>query len=426
MSLLDKLTFKRPKSPNVIVSTTASSNESQLAFSREVIAQWMPTSVAKKASTGGKWINWGDGDRYAKFLLGLLDRSSLHNGIVQGKALLTAGGEILVDGKTYEDWAKDAGMEEAVKVKAFIDNSYSDSWERIKSQLAMDWTISGMFALEVIWSLDYTRIVEVNRIPWYQIRPAEKKDGVIEKWFYSDEFSTDTSSVKEYIEIQSFDINSQLAPNVDVTEDHKAMYNDRQILVVTNEAPGYEYFGRPSYTGALVDITTSAILSTWYYNAADGGFQTSVVVSVPTNPKTSDERTTIAKSIFESFTQRGGSKAKIATLFADGKDNLPQITPLSIQNIDAQMIAVSKEVATAIITGHSVTAPDLVGINVPGMLGTGDLGVKFRIFETTVISPARREIENVMNFIASINGIVNKFTFEVIDPTFDPNKSTQE
>ena len=56
----------------------------------------------------------------------------------------------------------------------------------------------------------------------------------------------------------------------------------------------------------------------------------------------------------------GATKAgKVMFLFADGKDNAPEITPVQLGDTDERFIELNKEITQGILTGHSVTNPGI-------------------------------------------------------------------
>ena len=136
-----------------------------------------------KESSKGKWIEYGEHNDYPEVLLSFLETSSLHNGITQGKSYLIAGNRVLIDGLPYEEWHDQSPADDAVKMALFLEN-LGDPLFDIKSNLALDYTISGSFALEIIWSMDFTRIAKINYVPWSRLRPeARDAEGKINHYY---------------------------------------------------------------------------------------------------------------------------------------------------------------------------------------------------------------------------------------------------
>lgn len=400
--------------PQVTVVTPVEPTRTDVEFfnTRRSVDE-LPLPTVKDSGSG--YVKYGEDNCYPQFLLSLLETSALHGGIVAGKAGLVAGGDFVVDGVPIERWRESASAADAASVQSFLNNAYGEHWSQIKQAVAVDWEVSGSFALEVIWSGNFSRVASVKRIPWDRLRPSPKDaEGEIASYWYSPDWA---SRRDEPVELQAFSVKAHVPLGEAMPEGHESRWDLRQVLYVRNHWPGFEYFGRPAYTSAISDIRTAATLSQWYLNAADGGFQPSVVVRFPFTPKSTEEQRKVARQVADSFTVQGGSKSKVVVLFGDSKDSMAEVSPIDIKNIDSQMVALSEKVNQSIVTGHAVTSPELVGVNVPGMLGTGDIATKYRIFETTVIGPSRRVIEAAMNEIASVSGVKQTITFEAVDPT---------
>lgn len=381
-----------------------------VAFSR--VDERVPKPTAKE-SRGG-WVEYGDDNRYPDFLLSLLDSCSLHGGIVTGKAFLTAGGKVLVDGRPWREWAALQPPAEAASATRFFENS-GLPWEDLKSMLAFDWEVSSSFALEVIWRRDFSGIAKVNHLPWQNLRPSPMDDeGRVNSYWWSDKWKKNGGD--EPVEMQAFSEAAMVPGGLsgDALEAHTEAWSHRQVLYVKNFAPGYEYFGRPVYAGAIGDVQTAAALRNWSLGAAEDGFAPSVLVQYNEYPKSKEEATQIARDLERQFSFRDRAR-KIAVLFAKSKDVAPSITPLSVKNVDDTITTLAEQTNAAIVTGHAVTSPELVGVTVPGQLGSGDVDVKWRVFSSTVIDPSRAVIERTVSRLARLSG-VPAVTFRPIDP----------
>lgn len=386
-----------------------------MEFSRPVVP-----SIRENEKTG--WVEYSsDGTFFPQVLLDLLDSCALHSGIVAGKSFLVAGGQILVDGAPYDEWKRTAPIDVEVEVKAFIENSYGDNWNDLKSMVATDYEISGQFALEVIWSMDFSRIAEVKYLPFNCVVPAVKEDGKVCAYYYHKDWAGYIAKKRgrtEPIRIQAFSIDSHVPSSENPLDSEDILargYDHRQVLFVKNSWPGYEYFGRPVYQGALKDISAMSTLSSYYMGSVENGFTPSVAITINQKNGSDEQVRAIGKNLEKQFTNKGNGR-KLIVLFSDTKEQAPSIQPLDVKNLDDQMVALQEQLTQNILTGHAVTSPDLVGVAVPGQLGTGDIATKWAIFNSTVITPNQAVIERTMNLLASINGIKQTFSFEDIDP----------
>jgi hypothetical protein len=96
-------------------------------------------------------------------------------------------------------------------------------------------------------------------------------------------------------------------------------------------------------------------------------------------------------------------------MFSDGKDLAPDVTPIDIQNVDKQFVAIADQISQKILTGERATTPELFGLSVPGQLGNGDFETKVKCFNKFVIQPDQAAFEYVVNKLLLTNGYMVDF-----------------
>jgi len=394
------------------IKPITSSVEVQIPSYREMIVELSKIEIPTiKENNRSGWVEYGDDNLYPIRLNEYLDGSALHNAIVINKSKLTAGDDFLVDGILMKEWEKTAEVSQSVILKSFITNAFfKQNWKDIKRWIALDWTISGNFCLEIVWSVDFKKIAGVNYIPWTKIRPAIKnEEGDITHYYYKDDWSTRRGDTTQ---IQAFDENAKNPGNVDL---ETWPFNHNQLLYVRNYWPGQEYFGRPPYFGALSDIKASEMISKWNLNSLDNGFTPSVIIKFPVKPQSKEEADTIINNLRSQFSPRKAMQ-KIAVIFSNGKDQEPEITPITVENIDKQMQELKVQVENSIVAGHMVTSKELVGL--PGISGfaPADLEVAWNIFYNTAIVDEKSVLEETFNKLVKINGFASDVEFLTRNP----------
>ena len=374
--------------------------EVQIPSYKEMIVELSKIDIPTiKENKNRGWVEYGTDNLFPEKLMEYLDGSSLHNAITINKSKLVAGTDFLIDGIVSTEWESSATLEQSIIWKSFIQNSFGNgSWYDIKRAISLDWIISGSFCLEVIWSLDFTKISGVNYIPWVNIRPGVKNGaGEIENYYYKNNWS---DRREEAIVIPAFDPLSK-SDGSEIGEDYP--YKHNQLLYVKNNWPGQEYFGRPIYFGALSDIKASEMIAKWNLNSLDNGFTPSVIIKFPTKPKSKEETDMIITSIRDQFSPRKAMQ-KIAVIFSNGKEQMPEITPISVENLDKQMNELKVQIENSIVSGHMVANKELVGL--PGNSGfaPADLEIAWNIFYNTAIVDEKMVIERTINDLIKING----------------------
>jgi hypothetical protein len=372
----------------------------QIPSYKEMIVELSKIDIPTiKENKNRGWVEYGADNLFPERLMEYLDGSALHNAIVINKSKLVGGTDFLIDGTISTEWEKSTTLDQSLIWKSFINNSFGgQNWYDIKRAISLDWIISGSFCLEVIWSLDFTRIAGVNYIPWVNIRPGIKNAASeIDYYYYKNDWS---DRREEVLMIPAFDEMSK-SDGSEIGEDYP--YKHNQLLYVKNSWPGQEYFGRPTYFGALSDIKSSELIAKWNLNSLDNGFTPSVIIKFPNKPQSKEEADMVITSIRDQFSPRK-SMQKIAVIFSNGKEQMPEISPISVENIDKQMQELKTQVENSIVAGHMVTNKELIGLPGSGGFAPADLEIAWNIFYNTAIVDEKMVIERVINDLIKING----------------------
>ena len=100
----------------------------------------------------------------------------------------------------------------------------------------------------------------------------------------------------------------------------------------------------------------------------------------------------------------GGSNqsGKLFLTFSDSKDNAPEITPITSNSSDKMWVELNQMVQETILTSHQISSPELLGIQVPGSLGTPDHLQAQDHFQRLVVAPIQTEIKSVFEKLISL------------------------
>jgi len=327
-----------------------------------------------KESRQYEWVIYGEDNLYPEYLKDMYNSSPTHNAIVKTKAHMVVGEGYTVD-ETF--------LDEKQKIDAL---KILNDIEREKWDLSLDYQIYGAMAFELIWSLDFTRIVEVNRIDVSKLRSGKYEDGKIEEWFYKRNWADAREEETCIYTLDSAD-----------KEHH------RQLLYVPGQKVSNEYYGEPSYLGAMDWVTLESQVGVYYRSLIENGFNPSVIIRFYRKPASQEERDDIVNGLKRSY---GGVKkaGKAVVMFSDGKELAPDITPVDVPNVDKQFTVISDQITQKILTGERATTPELFSIMVPGQLGNGDFETKVKCFTKFVIQPDQRIFEEAINKILRLNG----------------------
>jgi hypothetical protein len=263
--------------------------------------------------------------------------------------------------------------------------------------VAKDQEIFGYSCFEIIYSMDRTRIVDMNWVDASRIAIGKKNEfDQITHFYYSENWS----NTRQYPpkKIDAFDPNGESL---------------RQLVFIRRDENNMNYYSLPNYFSALRWIKADGLMSEYNLAAINNGFSPSIVFKFYKKPSP-EERRLNSEQI---KAQHGGSKnaGKALIFYSDGKDLAPDVDTLDATNIDQRLIQVSDQIVQQIITAHRCH-PQLLGVQTPGKLGySTELMQSWEIFDKMVIRPERKLIFDHFKMVLVYNG-VTKLDIEALVP----------
>ena len=332
-----------------------------------------------KEQKGYDYVLYGQHNQFPLDLLEYRNSSSLHDSIIESKTNLIAGNGFMFD-STRE------------LSNQFIVNNWKlvPFWRKLDKifwLVTRDQQTFGYSCYEVIYSMDRTRIVDMNWIDASRIASGKRDEyGNIDCYYYSENWS----NIKQYPprKIQAYDPNGE-----DV----------RQLVFIKREDNNMDYYSLPTYFSALRWIKADGLMAEYNLAAINNGFSPSIVFKFYKKPSP-EERRMNSEAI---KAQHGGAKnaGKAIILYSDGKDLAPDIDTLDATNIDARLLQVADQIVQQIITAHRAH-PQLLGIQTPGKLGySSELLQSWQIFDSMVIKPERKLILDSFKQVLVYNGV---------------------
>ena len=336
--------------------------------------------LSYKEKSDGNYVKSGEDNQFPQHIISLYNDSSIHAAAVNATVEAIIGGGLTADNETALDRA----------------NSHGETWNDIFSKISMDFYLHGSFALELIWSLDRSRIAEAYHIDFSHIRAAEKDHrGKIPGYFISNEW-------KRYKKGTDEDVKYLPSYNPSLKEEQPS-----QIYVVHNYRPGQEYYPLPTYNGALKVIELDAAVDDFHVNNIKHGLAPSLAITTFTNGSDDDIRS-IEASLRANYggTTNAGS---LVYMDVDSPENAPKIEPIPQNGADGYYTTINDVTIQKILTGHRITSPMMLGIKTEGQLGGRDEVIdSFLLWFNTVITPLQQDILRHLDTILEINypGIV--------------------
>lgn len=342
-----------------------------------------------KEQKGVDWVTYGPNNQFPLDLLEYKNMSSIHNSIIEGKTALIAGNGFL--------FADDRELSDLWLVENWRLVPFWRKLDRIFYQVAHDQEIFGYSCFEVIYSMDRTRVVDMNWVDASRIAIGKKNEfDQITHFYYSENWS----NTRQYPpkKIDAFDPNGESL---------------RQLVFIRRDENNMNYYSLPNYFSALRWIKADGLMSEYNLAAINNGFSPSIVFKFYKKPSP-EERRLNSEQI---KAQHGGSKnaGKALIFYSDGKELAPDVDTLDATNIDQRLIQVSDQIVQQIITAHRCH-PQLLGVQTPGKLGySTELIQSWEIFDKMVIRPERKLIFDHFKMVLVYNGI-SKLDIEALVP----------
>jgi hypothetical protein len=323
------------------------SNIQQISLSR-----YIPTEAIEKENRSG-WIDYGNDNLYPQYLINLYYNSPIHNALTNSIAFMIEGqgtGTIL-----------DSALQ----------------------GISFDLKLQGAFVVEVIWSMDFTRVVKINHLPFENCRLAyDKEEEEITGIWYSRDWKNSRSKKGKPEFIPAFN------PSM-------AQEQPRQVIYAHGMMAGSSYYPKPDYFGALNYIELSHQMGMYHVNNILNGLFPSFIINFLNGIPQKEEREAIRREWEERLS--GASNAgKFLMTFNEDPTRVPDIKDFPLSDADKQYQFLSEETAKQIMVGHRVVSPLIHGIRESNGFGSNkdEMLVGLEIFNNQVIKPYQRIITN--------------------------------
>lgn len=341
--------------------------------------------------TKKEWVEFGDNNLFPSELIEINVKSSKNYSILRNLSNMIIGNGFK------------ATSPEAIE---FIENKYcKETLNDILENIALDFIISGSFALNIIWSRDGNSISKIKYIPFQKVRVAKPieddidVDESIESYFICDDWSNIRKN--KPVAISGFN------PS-DTTERN-------QLLYVKRNTPGMDFYTLPHYIGALNWVRLDYFVSEYHLNNALNGYHPSMLINISTGiPSVEEQR--MVKDKMDKMFKGTASAGKVIMTFSEGKDTQPMVQPLDLSDNDKKFVEIDNMILDNLLIANNITNPMLVGIKTPGQLGGSDQLVdSFNLLNINLINSFQIIIEKNINELAYYSGVTENISISSIE-----------
>ena len=328
------------------------------------------------------YIKFGDNDDYPDYLLLLLNKSSKHNAIINGKVnyIFGSGLHSTSENPKLEAWIEkcnraDEGIQEIAK-KAIADTE----------------AFAGYY-----WHIIPDRtgnIAEIYHIDYKRVRSNKDRS----EFFYKEDWQDKKEKPLKFPKFSK----GLTVPSIFAYREYRQ---------------GLGTYPLPSYIAAINYIEADFEVSKNTLANAKNGFAASKMINFFNGePEDEQKKRQIERRVNSKFTGSEGSKVMIT--FNNDVQKAPQVLDLGSSDLTKEdFTAVDSLITSNIYAGHQITSPMLFGIQEPGKLGQSqELKYSYDIFKNTYVNAKQKQIEDVLNYFASIMGLGNDLKLQDVDP----------
>jgi len=331
------------------------------------------------------WVEYGEDNNYYQHLIDMYTNSTTNNAIINNITRLVYG-----KGLNATD-AQVKPNEYAQMMALFA--------KKDVRQLVTDLKLLGQCAMQVIYSKDRKKIVNVHHIPVQLLRPEKcNEEGKIEAYYYSDNWQ----EVRKYPpkRISAFGCSK----------------DGLEILMVKPYSVGMKYFALVDYTGGLPYCALEEDISAYLINEVNNGFSGRTVVNFNNGIPSEEQQHLIKNKVLNQLTGTYGEKLIVA--FNNNAESKTSVDAMPVNDAPDLYSTLSEECLRKIMLAHNVTSPLLFGIaSSNGFSSNSDeLKDSFALFNNMVIKPMQELLIDAFDEILAYNGISLNLYFKTLKP----------
>lgn len=338
-------------------------------------------------STRLGWVEYGDNNDYFKYLIDRYNGSATNNAILNGIVEMLYG-----RGLDAADAARKP--DQYAQMKALLSKKTN---RRALSDLKM----LGQCALQIIYSVDRSRITEVHHLPIETIRSGKvNESGDVEGYYYSKDWEKVGGKNKPEF-FAAFGTSK----------------NPTEIFFIKPYRSGYYYYAPVDYQGGLPYAELEEEVASYHINNIQHGLAPSMIVNFNNGVPSDEDQMEMERRINQKFSGSGNA-GRMILAFNDNKDSQATIEPVQLSDASQQYEFLADESMRKLMVAHRVTSPMLLGIKDNSGLGNNaeELETASLLFDNTVIRPIQELYIDGLEQILAYNEISLKLFFRSLQP----------
>jgi len=345
------------------------------------------TSPEVKEVNGADWIEYGEDNNYFQFLIDRYNGSPTNNAAINGisQAIYGKGLNATDSNRKPNEYAQMVSLFRKDVVR----------------RACYDLKLMGQAAIQVIYSKDRSKIVQLEHMPIETLR-AEKcnEDGEVPAYYYFNDWAN-IKKTDEPLRIPAFGMSNE----------------EIEIYYIKPYKSGFYYYSPVDYQGGLQYAELEEEVSNYHLNNIMNGLSPSMLINFNNGTPNQQERQLIETKIAQKFS--GTSNAgKFILAFNDNKESQAEITPVQLSDAHNQYQFLSEESTSKIMVAHRIVSPMLLGIKDGSGLGNNAEEIKTAslLMDNTVIRPFQELLIDSFDNILAYNEISLNLYFTTLQP----------
>jgi len=345
------------------------------------------TSPRVKEVSGKDWIEYGGDNNYFQYLIDRYNGSPTNNAIINGVSEM-------IYGKGLDATNSNRKPDQYAQMKSLFNND-------CVRKLCYDLKLMGQCAIQIIYSKDRSKIVQLEHIPIQTLRAEKCNDkGDIEGYYYFSDWSKYKRG-NELTRIPAFGTSKE----------------GLEILYIKPYRAGFKYYSPVDYQGGTQYAELEEEISNFHLNNILNGLAPSMLINFNNGTPDPEQREIIERRIYEKFS--GSSNAgKFILAFNDNPETAASIEPVQLSDAHQQYEFLSSESSKKIMVSHRIVSPMLFGIKDDTGLGNNadELKTASILFDNLVIKSFQGLLIESFDKILAYNNISLHLYFKTLQP----------
>jgi len=337
-------------------------------------------------NTRGEWVEYGDDNNYFQYLIDRYNGSPTNNAAVNG-----------ISEMIYGRGLEATNSEESPEAYAAMRELFQKDCMK---KICYDYKMMGQAALQIIYSKDHSRIVQVEHIPIETLRAEKATLGNVKGYYYHPNWQEIKRDEKPK-RISAFGTSK----------------DGIEIMYIRPYKAGFYYYSPVDYQGGLQYAELEEEIANYHINNIQNGLQPSMLINFNNGTPSKEQRDDIERAIYEKFS--GTSNAgRFILAFNDSKELAASIEPVVLNDAHQQYQFLSDESMKKVMVSHRIVSPMLVGIKDQTGLGNNaqELETASLLMDNTVIRPMQVTIIDGLEKILEYNEIDLDLYFQTLQP----------